>query len=734
MLDYCVLIFLLLLGYSHQTTYKICATEKVASTHTCQLLQKGNSQVECVRVVDSVDCALKLVSGEVDFGVFNAEEALVASRFINEDVAVVGQVKHRSKLGEPFAFESVAVVKKNFTGDFEELRGKKYCHPGFNTNQYWTDRVLKEFEKRVVPHACTSWVPQVRVEMFALAEFFGDSCRPGPWTPEQTFDEKLKKDYASMCRLCDNPHPTVCSYNSQDYGTQKEALDCLTQKDADVTYIALNYVREYFGLDTLSKSEEVPKASAFYSDYKFLCPNKTVQPLDTPQPCAWIRQPWNAVVARKANNIATTLRELLPQWLPEIQFRKEGISWQSILYRIIQRQDRDQSFVPASQPLNSLEEYIGKGRDIPNDNISDPCRRPISWCTVDSVEQHKCLWLQYAVITHGISPPLKCVQASSKADCLRMIRDDQVDIVGIDSDLGYVARLPMYNTSALLYQDSTSAGNYRTMAVVKDGQHFIRDFKSLKSRKACFSQYQSLAWVSFLNVTKSFKLLPKKCSYAKAAATFLAAACLPGLKKSNETTPESLCYACKAGECLGEGTATSYIGDYGALLCLSSGAGDVAFINYKNLLTPDGNLALDKDYANTFRVLCRNGSLSQSTGFEVDDACLLSTGVGGEIVAKKSRWNRDAAQLLLKIDDWFGAFASNFEGVIHVYEKFQNMGDLLFQGTTVSLVMADDVNYDSVNSYKELLNLEACNTGPRNCAYLTSILVVVFAFVWQHLQ
>jgi Transferrin. len=47
------------------------------------------------------------------------------------------------RVSEPFAFQSVAVVRKNFTGEFDELRGKKYCHPGFNTNQYWTDRVLK---------------------------------------------------------------------------------------------------------------------------------------------------------------------------------------------------------------------------------------------------------------------------------------------------------------------------------------------------------------------------------------------------------------------------------------------------------------------------------------------------------------------------------------------------------------------------------------------------------------
>lgn len=71
-----------------------------------------------------------------------------------------------------------------------------------------------------------------------------------------------------MCRLCDNPHPTVCSYNSQDYGTQVEALDCLTQKDADVTYIALNYVREYFGVSSsLYNGTPSPKLTLYIKHY-----------------------------------------------------------------------------------------------------------------------------------------------------------------------------------------------------------------------------------------------------------------------------------------------------------------------------------------------------------------------------------------------------------------------------------------------------------------------------------
>jgi hypothetical protein len=45
---------------------------------------------------------------------------------------------------ENFQFETVAIVEdENFRGNLGDLKGKKFCHPGFNRPQVWTDRVLK---------------------------------------------------------------------------------------------------------------------------------------------------------------------------------------------------------------------------------------------------------------------------------------------------------------------------------------------------------------------------------------------------------------------------------------------------------------------------------------------------------------------------------------------------------------------------------------------------------------
>lgn len=48
--------------------------------------------------VSSVDCALKLQEGLADFGVFTAEEALLASHFIDKSVQVIADIRHVERL------------------------------------------------------------------------------------------------------------------------------------------------------------------------------------------------------------------------------------------------------------------------------------------------------------------------------------------------------------------------------------------------------------------------------------------------------------------------------------------------------------------------------------------------------------------------------------------------------------------------------------------------------------
>lgn len=49
-------------------------------------------------IVFSVDCALKLQEGLADFGVFTAEQALLASHFIDKSVQVIADMRHVERL------------------------------------------------------------------------------------------------------------------------------------------------------------------------------------------------------------------------------------------------------------------------------------------------------------------------------------------------------------------------------------------------------------------------------------------------------------------------------------------------------------------------------------------------------------------------------------------------------------------------------------------------------------
>lgn len=120
---------------------KICATEK--NSAECKKIEASRNEVKCVSVTDSVDCIFKIQKGEVDFGTFTPEEALLATNFLEGKADVIAEIRNSDRLDHEFAFQTVVVVKANYTGGLGALTNSAYCHPGFSRSQYWTDQVLK---------------------------------------------------------------------------------------------------------------------------------------------------------------------------------------------------------------------------------------------------------------------------------------------------------------------------------------------------------------------------------------------------------------------------------------------------------------------------------------------------------------------------------------------------------------------------------------------------------------
>lgn len=179
---------------------QICATPKFTSE--CQILQRGNSEVSCVFVQDSIECAQHIQNDSspatADFGVFSAESTILLAQLDWNNLNVVKEVRSKIRGTESVDFESVVVVKKPyFNGGLENLRGSTLCHPGlhYSTPHRWSERFLKEFERTVAPVKCDI-VQNTTIEELEVAtvrNYFNTACRPGTWSSNSVEDARLSK-------------------------------------------------------------------------------------------------------------------------------------------------------------------------------------------------------------------------------------------------------------------------------------------------------------------------------------------------------------------------------------------------------------------------------------------------------------------------------------------------------------------------------------------------------------
>ncbi|XP_054262165.1 transferrin-like isoform X2 [Macrosteles quadrilineatus] len=721
------------------------------------------------REVCSVDCALKIQQGLAEFGVFTAEEALLASNFIDKSAQVIADIRHVERITDPYAFQAVAVVKSTYGGTLSSLRGSNFCHPGFAPGGLWTDSVLKHFERFVVTTPCEdNNMSLVEQEIKALSSFFNSACRPGPWVQEDMFDARLKLNYSNLCSLCDSPK--TCAYASHETGSHRAALTCLTHRGGDVAYVALRYVRQYFGL------EPGFSAMANPNEFKLLCPDGSTDSIIDPSPCSWVNQPWNSVLARR--DIAMLLQPLLLSWLsPSVEARDP---WQQALSALIIETDHNINSV-----TSLLSNFVRQGGET-----RQACRGSVKWCTISGIETRKCEWLRAAVQTHGIQPSLDCVTASNEWECWANIRDGIANVVTVDTEYGYITRRS-YNMSPVVYLDSGVNGQYQILAIVSSSNKMIKSWSNIRQKKACFPEFGGLAWSATVATLLEQHQLAKICPYGQAMASYLGGACAPGAKDTDHTrgsgvVPAKLCSLCSSQPNGSDSCSTTqnsvFYGDLGALRCLTSGFGDIAFVDYRQLTGSDGKLAgdiepssyrvlcrngslahtvglnVDNDCAlaylrmitllagsdgklagdiepSSYRVLCRNGSLAHTVGLNVDNDCALAHGIGSEVMAHAGRSSvRDLElrELLLELDQWFGSTSpSKMDSVFHMYSEFQDTKDLLFKDSSRGIILPNDPGYSYVNSYKQLQDVNSVCLKNRNSGVpvIPSIILFVAIFI-----
>lgn len=254
---------------------------------------RGMSEVRCILVQDPIECAQRIMNGTADLGIFSAESTLQLAVLDWTGLVVTKELRDKDRPLEPVDFESVVIVRVDHKDGLAGLRGKKFCHPGlfFGSDQKWTERFQKHFERTVVSTDCAvdGHESTAEVEASAMTRFFSETCRPGTWSLNDEEDRKLKAQFPSLCSLCGTES---CSYVTSDDGSREQhyyALQCLLDR-GDVTYVSKQEAMSFF--DSIGKER--------VEEFAYLCENGTlVNILDNNNPCTWLRQPWGVILSKE---------------------------------------------------------------------------------------------------------------------------------------------------------------------------------------------------------------------------------------------------------------------------------------------------------------------------------------------------------------------------------------------------------------------------------------------------
>ncbi|CAG4958040.1 unnamed protein product [Colias eurytheme] len=737
-------------------SYRVCISS--SNPILCQTLDRDGSQAICEPVESRVDCAIKIARGDAHLGVFSEEEMVLLSQAQPEGSRVVASIRDVSR-NEPYAFEAVAIVPVTHSGGLEGLRGGSYCHPGLDEPDLrWSPRVLKGLERAAArtdrcPNTDTNRKTAEELEVDTLSQFFGSACRPGPWSANVSVDADLKSRYQSLCSLCGDR--SGCASYSIDMGVaiagvrndnrHIQALECLRRSNGtSVAYVAWQHVREFFSIRN-------PDIAASYAA---LCPDGTLSALSATAlaapaaPCAFVRQPWSALVANteKALEIQSNLRN----WWPG-GASPGGNGWQSVLFSAIV--GGANARVNFEDGLPTPANYSNNLRNLPSIDASPSCVPARRWCTVSPQEHTKCNWLQLAAYTLGIEPALSCQQRTNVFQCLADIRDNTADFIATPANYGYLARQHYSLSSVKLVQNSRSDpfAFSRVAALVKETSaqsNNITRFENLRGKNACFPEFGGISFVSFLRTAHERGVISSsECDYGRAVGEFFSSSCAPGamdashaMDKSNfDATP--LCSLCKPSitivgnfsqnqECSFD-NSNKYYGNNGSVACLADPESDVAFVDLANI---NANLNAANLAEYQVRVLCRNNSLAAYTGVNVDQNCLLAYVVDSEVLARRNDPLLNSLNALLDtLDAHFGYNAATSAQLINMemYSPFDGVNDLLFKNTAVGLAEpSSDTANEAARNYNDLFkHLESCTSAASSRSLFAYVTLVVMAVV-----
>jgi hypothetical protein len=74
-----------------------------------------------------------------------------------------------------------------------DLKGKKFCHPGYGYETDWTRILSNYLEASVIPQSCETKFTITENRIRASSQFFKSACKAGPWVHNPKLDQELSK-------------------------------------------------------------------------------------------------------------------------------------------------------------------------------------------------------------------------------------------------------------------------------------------------------------------------------------------------------------------------------------------------------------------------------------------------------------------------------------------------------------------------------------------------------------
>ncbi|XP_014608643.1 PREDICTED: transferrin [Polistes canadensis] len=624
-------------GVTYAEKLKICVVESIYTNKTINKICPNMkiAPFECSIARDRFDCLRQLSNHDADITLLQAEDLLAVSMnkfdfLTTHEIRLFPEDKQQ--------FEMVALVQQNIDSEWD-FKGKRFCHPGFETTDTYTKALSMYFENRIIPKECDPEKTLLENRVARLSNYFEAACIAGPWIADAELDRKLKSKYRNLCSLCYNP--ASCSIDDKYHG-REGAILCLTDNVGDIAWVRLDDVIEYFKMTESNKD-----------DYSYLCPDGMTRPAKDNNPCIWLGQPWPIVVSTlKMANKAVNMINLT--------INSNNV-WKNTLQDLL----APHSTFVSTEALHSPNDYLQRSIGFLSAYNRATCKpsRRVRWCISSNIEDRKCRWLRDASFVYGIEPSISCIQESNRISCLEAVRNQEADIfVSRPEERLQVSKKELKPIMQVTSNQKNDLN--RIVAIVKRNSPY-KSLKDLKGAKACFTGYESIGWNAFVTIMKNISKDSWDCSNIKAVGNFFGDSCIPGLSTMKTDVPRNLYSLCIRD--------ANVENDINTFSCLTSGRADVVFVNLQNVQKEFNitNLANEK-----YKILCR-----EETQTEIEETCSLTRFTLAAIVAHKNITDlrRDEIySMFLNMDQLFGTSTTRYTRAFSLYGTYDGVQNVIF--------------------------------------------------------